>query len=321
MAKELCVAPRRGSRRGPRPTSRGLAGGPALARACSRRRRRRAGTRVDVEDDQNGVAPYLALPGSYDEYLAGLPSKLRHEIKRKARKLESEVGPWHICLATPEDLECLARHVRRAASHERGSQGRLHAAGDGDLLPSARGGVPAPRDLPPHVHRARGSSQARRHDRVPLRGDVLPLQLGVRSRVSSRSRPGWCSWPRTSASRSRGRARPSTCSRATTRTSTASVRCRAPIKRLIDHALTDRQPRLDDGARDDAGVVPHVHPVEPREFDDVTSHVDASPPSPKSIGRRSIVSPEGDRMVTFAVPDHPGARDRTSTQDWPTLES
>jgi len=59
---------------------------------------------VEVTDDQNGVAPFLAIPGSYDEYLAGLPAKLRHEIKRKARKLQAEVGPWHICLATQDTL-------------------------------------------------------------------------------------------------------------------------------------------------------------------------------------------------------------------------
>ena len=60
---------------------------------------------TEVLDDQNGVAPFLPLPGSYEEYLARLPAKLRHEIKRKARRLEAEVGPWHLCLATPETLE------------------------------------------------------------------------------------------------------------------------------------------------------------------------------------------------------------------------
>jgi CelD/BcsL family acetyltransferase involved in cellulose biosynthesis len=64
-----------------------------------------AGMTAEVLDDQNGVAPFLAIPGSYDEYLEQLPSKLRHEIKRKARKLEAEAGPWHICLATAEDLD------------------------------------------------------------------------------------------------------------------------------------------------------------------------------------------------------------------------
>lgn len=62
------------------------------------------GFSVDVLEDQNGVAPFLGLPGSYEEYLAQLPSKLRHEIKRKARRLEDDVGPWHICVATQETL-------------------------------------------------------------------------------------------------------------------------------------------------------------------------------------------------------------------------
>lgn len=63
------------------------------------------GFAVEVLDDQNGVAPFLPLPGSYAEYLEWLPSKLRHEINRKGRRLEADVGPWHICLATHASLE------------------------------------------------------------------------------------------------------------------------------------------------------------------------------------------------------------------------
>ncbi len=39
---------------------------------------------VDVWD----VSPYLALPGSWDEYLQGLGKKDRHELRRKFRRLE-----------------------------------------------------------------------------------------------------------------------------------------------------------------------------------------------------------------------------------------
>lgn len=59
---------------------------------------------TDVTDDQNGVAPFLPLPGSYDEYLASLPAKLRHEIKRKARRLEAEAGTYSISVAHPDTL-------------------------------------------------------------------------------------------------------------------------------------------------------------------------------------------------------------------------
>jgi CelD/BcsL family acetyltransferase involved in cellulose biosynthesis len=61
----------------------------------------------------------MSLPGSFEEYLAALPSKLRHEIKRKARRLEAEVGPWHLCLATRETLDAdLDRFVELHRSSE-----------------------------------------------------------------------------------------------------------------------------------------------------------------------------------------------------------
>ena len=65
------------------------------------------GLEVDVTDDQNGVAPFLALPETWDAYLEGLPAKLRHEIKRKAKKLEAESGPFRIVTAADDTRESL----------------------------------------------------------------------------------------------------------------------------------------------------------------------------------------------------------------------
>ncbi len=62
------------------------------------------GLSVDETEDQNGIAPFLPLAPSWDAYLEGLPAKLRHEIKRKARKLEAETGPFRIVSATEETL-------------------------------------------------------------------------------------------------------------------------------------------------------------------------------------------------------------------------
>ncbi len=62
------------------------------------------GLRVEETQDQNGTAPFLALAPTWDAYLEGLPSKLRHEIQRKARKLEAETGPFRIVTATPDTL-------------------------------------------------------------------------------------------------------------------------------------------------------------------------------------------------------------------------
>jgi CelD/BcsL family acetyltransferase involved in cellulose biosynthesis len=63
------------------------------------------GFQCEVVDDQNGVTPRLALPGSWHDYLESLSAKLRHEIRRKARRLEEEAGPYRICLATEATLE------------------------------------------------------------------------------------------------------------------------------------------------------------------------------------------------------------------------
>ncbi len=62
------------------------------------------GMTVQETEDQNGVAPFLPLASTWDGYLEGLSPKLRHEIKRKARKLEAETGPFRIVTATEDTL-------------------------------------------------------------------------------------------------------------------------------------------------------------------------------------------------------------------------
>jgi CelD/BcsL family acetyltransferase involved in cellulose biosynthesis len=59
---------------------------------------------LDVTEDEDGVAPFLELPGSWEDYLAGLSSKYRHEIKRKARKLAEEAGEFRIVTADDETM-------------------------------------------------------------------------------------------------------------------------------------------------------------------------------------------------------------------------
>ena len=48
---------------------------------------------MEEAPDHDGVAPFLGLPPTWDGYLEALPAKARHEIKRKAKKLEAEAGP------------------------------------------------------------------------------------------------------------------------------------------------------------------------------------------------------------------------------------
>ena len=63
-----------------------------------------AGLTVEDAPDHDGVAPFLPLPPTWEGYLASLPSKLRHELKRKANKLEAEAGPFRIVTAGTQDL-------------------------------------------------------------------------------------------------------------------------------------------------------------------------------------------------------------------------
>jgi CelD/BcsL family acetyltransferase involved in cellulose biosynthesis len=56
---------------------------------------RARGWQVTVE--QQEVCPVITLPGSWEEYLAGIDKKQRHEIRRKIRKIERETDTrWYV---------------------------------------------------------------------------------------------------------------------------------------------------------------------------------------------------------------------------------
>jgi CelD/BcsL family acetyltransferase involved in cellulose biosynthesis len=83
----------------------------------------------DVREGDDGVAPRIELPVSYEMYLAALPSKLRHEIRRKERRLVQESGPYSIVGATPETLaEDLGRFIELHRASP-GPKGRFMLAG------------------------------------------------------------------------------------------------------------------------------------------------------------------------------------------------
>lgn len=54
-----------------------------------------------VEVEKEDVVPGLALPATWDEYVAGLDKKDRHELRRKLRRLE-EAGTFRFYLAGPD---------------------------------------------------------------------------------------------------------------------------------------------------------------------------------------------------------------------------
>jgi len=61
-----------------------------------------AGLSAEVEQDD--VAPFLRLPPSFEEYLDGLSGKLRHEIRRKDRRLREAFAGARLVDATRETV-------------------------------------------------------------------------------------------------------------------------------------------------------------------------------------------------------------------------
>jgi CelD/BcsL family acetyltransferase involved in cellulose biosynthesis len=77
--------------------------------------------------------PVLALPGSWDTYLAGLTGKHRHELQRKVRRLWREVPEARVsCAADPDAIadrfgDFLALHRRSATGKARFMDERMEA--------------------------------------------------------------------------------------------------------------------------------------------------------------------------------------------------
>ena len=57
-----------------------------------------------VEVEQEDVTSGIRLPGTWDEYLAVLSKKDRHELRRKFRRLESSTNWQWYCVAEPEKV-------------------------------------------------------------------------------------------------------------------------------------------------------------------------------------------------------------------------
>ncbi len=79
---------------------------------------RDAGLRTEA--GQDGVAPLLELPRSYEAYLAALPGKRRHEIRRKDRRLREALPDARLVDATPATM---ARDLDRFFELHRASRG------------------------------------------------------------------------------------------------------------------------------------------------------------------------------------------------------
>jgi CelD/BcsL family acetyltransferase involved in cellulose biosynthesis len=79
----------------------------------------------EVEEARHDVCPRIDPVGTYDEYLAGLDGKLRHEIRRKARRLEREVGPYTIRVSRTDTLDADLERFYAMHRSSSGPKGRF----------------------------------------------------------------------------------------------------------------------------------------------------------------------------------------------------
>jgi CelD/BcsL family acetyltransferase involved in cellulose biosynthesis len=84
---------------------------------------REAGLKAETSDD--AVAPFLELERSWDEYLAGLNAKLRHEIRRKRRRLLDVFPEARAVDATAETLPEAADRFVELHRSSPGQKGRF----------------------------------------------------------------------------------------------------------------------------------------------------------------------------------------------------
>ncbi len=80
-----------------------------------------------VEEAREDVCPVIDISGGYDAYLGRLPSKQRHELRRKARKLARDVGDVRLVTVPPAQLEAELEVFFDMASGADGEKGGFFA--------------------------------------------------------------------------------------------------------------------------------------------------------------------------------------------------
>lgn len=75
------------------------------------------------------VAPFVKLPGSYEDYLAGLDRKLRHEIRRKERRLREAHPDVKLVDSSPDTAALDLDRFMELHRSARGEKGRFMVPG------------------------------------------------------------------------------------------------------------------------------------------------------------------------------------------------
>jgi hypothetical protein len=132
-----------------------------------------------VTEERHDVCPRIDISGGFDAYLASLNGKLRHEIRRKERRLEREAGEYTIRLSDTGTLEA---DLRRFYEMHRSSSGP-HCSRVSRTRSTSRDGCGSRGSTSP-VSR----SPARSHSRRAARGASTTRRTTT---GKASSRPAW----------------------------------------------------------------------------------------------------------------------------------
>ncbi len=75
---------------------------------------------IHVEKEEHEVAAVLPLPATFDEWLATIGKKERHEVRRKRRRFEDGLGSPHLMRTEGPDAVKTFAGLHRAAAGEKG---------------------------------------------------------------------------------------------------------------------------------------------------------------------------------------------------------
>jgi len=79
-----------------------------------------AAASLETHVAQHEVAAVLDLPNSFDEYLASIGKKERHELRRKRRRFENEMGPARVERRHGPEAVALFAHLHRLSAGDKG---------------------------------------------------------------------------------------------------------------------------------------------------------------------------------------------------------
>ena len=76
---------------------------------------------LDPAIEQHAVTAVLELPATFDDYLAGLGKKERHELRRKRRRFDAELGTGRIERRSGRDAVALFANLHRQSDGAKGT--------------------------------------------------------------------------------------------------------------------------------------------------------------------------------------------------------